>query len=184
MDKKIKMFIICAVFALISSCGNFTGSLSEQSGLSGQVSSDTIKFSEFTVNIKNKDNSGNWCDLGTLVIRKEVDGIATGLNNDDGHSATFFSLEESEVNNFVKAMTEGGSFKTSLYYGYKAEQNSTSGIQDKQIITKIETINGSEYITFSGDKIVKDEEDEEEEDIEDKTAEYAIPLEELKKNLK
>ncbi|WP_215536791.1 Erp family outer-surface lipoprotein [Borreliella bavariensis] len=188
MDKKIKMFIICAVFALISSCGNFTGSLSEQSGLSGQVSSDTIKFSEFTVNIKNKDtNSSNWSDLGTLVIRKEVDGIATGLNVGRGYSSSFFSLEESEVNSFVKAMTGGGSFKTSLYYGYKNEQSDKKGIQNKEIITKIEKINGSEYITFLGDKIVKDEEDEEDEqdrDLEDKTAEYAIPLEELKKNLK
>ncbi|WP_215540946.1 Erp family outer-surface lipoprotein [Borreliella bavariensis] len=173
MDKKIKMFIVCAVFALISSCGNFTSSLGEQ------VSSDTIKFSEFTVNIKNKDtNSSNWSDLGTLVIRKEVDGIATGLNNDDqggGHTATFFSLEESEINNFVKAMTEGGSFKTSLYYGYKDEQSSENGINNKEIKTKIETINGSKYIAFLGDKI---------KDSGDKNAEYAILLEDLKKNLK
>ncbi|WP_210381044.1 Erp family outer-surface lipoprotein, partial [Borreliella garinii] len=79
------------------------GSLSDQGGLSGQASSDTIKFSEFTVNIKNKkDNNGDWSNLGTLVIRKEQDGVETGLNV-GGHSATFFSLKESEVNNFVKA---------------------------------------------------------------------------------
>ncbi|WP_215536103.1 Erp family outer-surface lipoprotein [Borreliella bavariensis] len=181
MNKKIKMFIICIIFVLLSSCGNFTsslseqGRLSEQGGLGEQVSIDTIKFSEFTVNIKNKDNSGNWCDLGTLVIRKEEGGIDTGLNVGQGYTATFFSLEESEVNNFVKAMTEGGSFKTSLYYGYKTEQNSTSGIQDKQIITKIETINGSKYIAFLGDKIKGSG---------DKNAEYAILLKDLKKNLK
>ncbi|WP_215536807.1 Erp family outer-surface lipoprotein [Borreliella bavariensis] len=185
MNKKMKMFIVCVVFALISSCGNFTSSLSDQGSLSGQgglgeqVSSDKIKFTEFTVKIKNKDNSSNWSDLGTLVIRKEGDGIVTGLNNDDkggGHTATFFSLEESEVNNFVKAMTEGGSFKTSLYYGYNDEQSNENGINNKEIITKIEKINNSEHITFSGDKIVKDKGD--------KNAEYAIPLEELKKNLK
>ncbi|WP_215535823.1 Erp family outer-surface lipoprotein [Borreliella bavariensis] len=175
MNKKIKMFIICAIFVLISSCGNFTSSLSEQGGLSGQVSVDTIKFSEFTVNIKYKNTSNNWADLGTLVVRKEEDGIETGLNvigNIDGqlrgHSATFFCIEESEVNNFIKAMTNGGSFKTSLYYGDKYEQSSKEGIKDKEIITKIENINNSEHITFLGDK----------------TAEYAIPLEELKKNFK
>ncbi|ACN53073.1 Erp family outer-surface lipoprotein [Borreliella valaisiana] len=169
-----KMFIICSVFSLIISCENFTSRLSEQGRLSeqdislrGQVSSDTIKFSEFTVKIKNKDTNSSWIDLGVLVIRKEIDGIETGLNA-KGHSATFFSLEELEVNNFVKAMTEGGSFKTNLYYGYKDEQSITNGIKDKNIITKIENINGSEHITFLGDK----------------TAEYAIPLEELKKNLK
>ncbi|WP_215535903.1 Erp family outer-surface lipoprotein [Borreliella bavariensis] len=178
MNKKMRMFIICAVFALIISCGNFTSSLSDQGGLSGQASSDTIKFSEFTVKIKNKDNSSNWSDLGVLVIRKEGDGIATGLNNDDkggGHTASFFLLEESEVNNFVKAMIHGGSFRTSLYYGYKNEQSGEKGIQNKQIITMILEIDGSEYIIFSGDKI---------KDLGDKTAEYAISLEELKKNLK
>ncbi|XPC98041.1 Erp family outer-surface lipoprotein (plasmid) [Borreliella japonica] len=170
MNEKIKMFIACVVFALLSSCENFTSSLS------GQVSSDTIKFSEFTVKIKNKDtNSSNWSDLGTLVIRKEVDGIATGLNVGRGYSSSFFSLEESEVNSFVKAMTGGGSFKTSLYYGYNNEQSDEKGIQNKEIITKIEKVNGSEYIIFSGDKI---------KDSGDKTAEYAISLEELKKNLK
>ncbi|WP_418909536.1 Erp family outer-surface lipoprotein (plasmid) [Borreliella sinica] len=177
-----KMLIICAVFALISSCKNFTStsSSSEQSSLREQVSSNEIKFSEFTVKIKNKDNSGNWTDLGDLVVRKEERrkgeyGIATGLNA-GGHSSTFFEVEESEVNNFVKAMTEGGTFKTSFYYGYNNEQGHTSGIQNKQIITKIEKIDNSEYITFSGDKIKGDSGD--------KTAEYAIPLEELKKNLK
>ncbi len=176
MNKKMKMFIICAVFVLISSCGNFRSSLSDQGGLSGQASSDTIKFSEFTVNIKNKkDNNGDWSNLGTLVIRKEQDGIETGLNV-GGHSATFFSLKESEVNNFVKAMTKGGSFKTSLYYGYKEEQSSTNGIKGKEITIKIETINNSEHITFSGDKTNNGSGD--------KVAEYAIPLEELKKNLK
>ncbi|WP_210362476.1 Erp family outer-surface lipoprotein [Borreliella garinii] len=173
------MFFICAVFTLISSCKNYASSLSEQGGLqgslSGQASSDTIKFSEFTVKIKNKDTNSSWTDLGTLAIRKEQDGVETGLNA-RGHSATFFSLEESEVNNFVKAMIEGGSFKTSLYYGYKTEQSVTSGIKNKEIITKIEKINGSEYITFSGDKTNNG--------AGDKTAEYAIPLEELKKNLK
>ncbi|AJY73264.1 Erp family outer-surface lipoprotein [Borreliella afzelii] len=190
MNKKMKMFIICVVFSLISSCGKFTGKVSEQDSLSEKVISDTVKFTEFTVKIKNKDNGGDWSDLGTLVIRKEGDGIATGLNNDDkggGHTATFFLLEESEVNNFVKAMTEGGSFKTSLYYGYNDEQSNENGVNNKEIITKIEKINNSEHITFSGDKIVKNEEDEEDEEdrnLEDKTAEYAIPLEELKKNLK
>uniref|UniRef100_UPI001AEF97F4 Erp family outer-surface lipoprotein n=2 Tax=Borreliella garinii TaxID=29519 RepID=UPI001AEF97F4 len=109
------------------------------------------------------------------VIRKEQDGVETGLNV-GGHSATFFSLKESEVNNFVKAMTKGGSFKTSLYYGYKEEQSSTNGIKGKEITIKIETINNSEHITFSGDKTNNG--------LGNKTAEYAIPLEELKKNLK
>ncbi|WP_210365624.1 Erp family outer-surface lipoprotein, partial [Borreliella valaisiana] len=89
MNKDInkKMFIICVVYVLISSCANFTsrlskqGSLSEQGLVSEQVSDDTIKFSKFTVKIKNKDNSSNWINLGTLVIEKEKDGIATGLNN-------------------------------------------------------------------------------------------------------
>ncbi|WP_418905841.1 Erp family outer-surface lipoprotein [Borreliella japonica] len=171
MNKNMRMFIICFVFALISSCGNFTST----SSLSGQVSSDTIKFSEFTVKIKNKDNSSNWSDLGTLVIRKEEDSIAIGLNAGIGHTSTFFSLEESEVNNFVKAMTEGGAFKTSLYYGYNNEQSDANGIKNKEIITKIEKINDSEHITFSGDKI---------KDQVNKIAEYAIALEELKKNLK
>ncbi|WP_419262513.1 Erp family outer-surface lipoprotein, partial [Borreliella afzelii] len=173
MNKKIKMFIIfCAVFVLISSCGKFTGRLSEQGGLGEQVSSDTIKFSEFTVKIKNKDTNSGWSDLGTLVIRKEGDGIATGLNNDDkggGHTATFFLLEESEVNNFVKAMTEGGSFKTSLYYGYNDEQSAANGIKNKEIKTKMEKINEVEHITFLGDKTNNG--------AGDKTAEYAIPQE-------
>nr|5NBQ_G Chain G, Outer surface protein E [Borreliella burgdorferi]5NBQ_I Chain I, Outer surface protein E [Borreliella burgdorferi] len=129
--------------------------------------------SKFTVKIKNKDKSGNWTDLGDLVVRKEENGIDTGLNA-GGHSATFFSLEEEVVNNFVKVMTEGGSFKTSLYYGYKEEQSVINGIQNKEIITKIEKIDGTEYITFSGDKIKNSG---------DKVAEYAISLEELKKNL-
>ncbi|AEL70165.1 borrelia outer surface E family protein (plasmid) [Borreliella afzelii PKo] len=189
MNKNMKMFIICAVFALLSSCGKFTSSLSEQDslseqgGLSEQVSSDTIKFSEFTVKIKyKKDNGGDWSDLGTLVVRKEEDGIETGLNvigtidgQVIGYTSSFLYIEESEVNNFVKAMTKGGSFKTSLYYGYKTEQNNVNGIKNKEIKTKIETINGSEYITFAGDKI---------KDSGDKIAEYAISLEELKKNLK
>ncbi|WP_418909461.1 Erp family outer-surface lipoprotein (plasmid) [Borreliella sinica] len=175
-----KMLIICAVFALIISCENFTSTSSSNE----QVSGDEIKFSQFTVKIKNKDNSGNWTGLGDLVVRKEERrkgeyGIGIGLNNTDqggGHSSTFFEVEELEVNNFVKAMTEGGSFRTSLYYGYNNEQGHTSGIQNKAIITKIETINGSEHVTFLGDKI--------KESSGDKTAEYAIPLEELKKNLK
>ncbi|WP_419255406.1 Erp family outer-surface lipoprotein [Borreliella afzelii] len=189
MNKKMKMFIICVVFSLISSCGKFTGKvseqdiLSEQGGLSEQVSSDTIKFSEFTVKIKyKKDNGGDWSDLGTLVIRKEGDGIETGLNvigtidgQVRGHSSTFFCIEKSEVNNFVNAMTEGGSFKTSLYYGDSKEQSNANGIKNKEIKTKIEKINEAEYITFSGDKI---------KDQEDKNAEYAILLEDLKKNLK
>uniref|UniRef100_UPI00359C75D1 Erp family outer-surface lipoprotein n=1 Tax=Borreliella afzelii TaxID=29518 RepID=UPI00359C75D1 len=195
MNKKMKMFIICLVFALFSSCGNFTSSLSEQDSLSEQgslgeqVSSDKIKFTKFTVNIKYKNTSNNWVDLGTLVVIKEEDGIETGLNvigtidgQVRGHSSTFFCIEKSEVNNFVNAMTEGGSFKTSLYYGDSKEQSAANGVNNKEIITKIEKINNSEHITFSGDKIVKNEEDEEDE--EDKTAEYAIPLEELKKNLK
>ncbi|MCD2374552.1 Erp family outer-surface lipoprotein [Borreliella burgdorferi] len=169
MNGKMRMLIICAVFAMISSCGNFTSSLSEQG------SSNTIKFSEFTVKIKNK-NSSNWENLGDLVVRKEEDGIATGLNA-GGHSATFFCVEESEVNNFVKAMTEGGSFKASLYYGYKEEQSVANGIQNKEIITKIENINGVEHVAFLGDKINNSAGG-------DKIAEYAISLEELKKNLK
>lgn len=176
----MRIFIICTVFALISSCKNYESGLSEQGDLSGQVNNDTIKFSEFTVKIKNKkDNNENWSNLGTLVVRKEKDGIDAGLNNDDqggGHSSTFFSLKEAEVNNFVKAMTEGGVFRASLYYGYKEEQSSINGIKDKEIITKIETINGSEHITFSGDKTNNG--------AGNKTAGYAIPLEELKKNLK
>ncbi|MBB6043641.1 Erp family outer-surface lipoprotein (plasmid) [Borreliella yangtzensis] len=181
MNKKIKMFIIYTVFVLIISCENFTSTSTNST--SEQISSKTIEFTEFTVKIKNKDNSGNWTDLGDLVVEKEERkkgeyGIATGLNA-GGHSATFFKVEESEVNNFVKAMTEGGSFKSSLYYGYGDEQsNTSSGIQDKEIITKIEKIDNSEYITFSGDKIKKDN------NSGDKTAGYAISLEELKKNLK
>ncbi|MBB6043582.1 Erp family outer-surface lipoprotein (plasmid) [Borreliella yangtzensis] len=178
MNKKVIMFIICAVFAVISSCENFTST--STSSTSEQINSKTIEFTEFTVKIKNKDNGGNWTDLGDLVVEKEERkkgeyGIATGLNA-GGHSATFFEVEESEVNNFVKAMTEGGAFKASLYYGYGDEQSNTIyGIQNKEIKTKIEAINGSEYITFSGDKI---------KDSGDKTAEYAIPLVELKNNLK
>ncbi|AXK69970.1 OspE-related lipoprotein (plasmid) [Borreliella burgdorferi] len=90
--------------------------------------------------------------MGTLVVEREEDGIATGLNNDahgGGHTATFFSLEEEEVNNFVKAMIEGGSFKTDEYYGYRKEQsNLDNGTSNKEIITKIEKIDGTEYITF------------------------------------
>ncbi|MCD2382110.1 Erp family outer-surface lipoprotein [Borreliella americana] len=172
MNKNInkKMFIICAIFvALISSCKNNT-SYDGQSSDESEVKN--IEFSEFTVKIKNKDTSGSWADLGTVVVRKERNGIETGLNA-GGHTATFFSLEESEVTNFVKAMTEGGSFKASLYYGYKDEQNVANGTKNKEIITKIENINGSQHITFLGDKTTGN-----------KTAEYAIPLEELKKNLK
>ncbi|WP_417903092.1 Erp family outer-surface lipoprotein (plasmid) [Borreliella andersonii] len=144
----------------------------------GELKVKKIEFSKFTVKIRNKDN-GSWTDLGSLVVEKEEYGIATGLNNDNqggGHTATFFSLEKPEVNNFVKAMTEGGSFKASLYYGYKNEQSNTAdGIQNKEIKTKIEKIDGVEHITFSGDKI---------KDPGDQIAEYAIPLEELKNNLK
>ncbi|MCD2385144.1 Erp family outer-surface lipoprotein [Borreliella burgdorferi] len=180
----IKKLIICAVFVLIISCKNNTLSLyDEQSNnelkvkqSNGEVKVKKIEFSEFTVKIKyKKDNSSNWEDLGTLVVRKEVDGIDTGLNVGRGYTATFFSLEEAEVNNFIKAMTNGGTFKTSLYYGYKEEQSVINGIQNKEIITKIEKIDGTEYITFSGDKINNSG---------DKVAEYAISLEELKKNLK
>ncbi|MBB6043632.1 Erp family outer-surface lipoprotein [Borreliella yangtzensis] len=177
MNKKVIMFIICAVFAVISSCENFTST--STSSTSEQINSKTIEFTKFTVKIKNKDNGGNWTDLGDLVVEKEERkkgeyGIATGLNA-GGHSATFFEVEESEVNNFVKAMTEGGAFKASLYYGYNNEQSDASGLKDKEIITKIEKIDNSEYITFSGDKIKNSG---------DKTAGYAISLEELKKNLK
>ncbi|MCD2413819.1 Erp family outer-surface lipoprotein [Borreliella burgdorferi] len=171
MNKKMKMFIVYAVFILIGACKIHT-SYDEQS--SGEPKVKKIEFSKFTVKIKNKDKSGNWTDLGDLVVRKEENGIDTGLNA-GGHSATFFSLEEEVVNNFVKVMTEGGSFKTSLYYGYKEEQSVINGIQNKEIITKIEKIDGTEYITFSGDKIKNSG---------DKVAEYAISLEELKKNLK
>ncbi|WP_418906426.1 Erp family outer-surface lipoprotein (plasmid) [Borreliella tanukii] len=180
-----KRFIVCTIFVLMFACKSHI-SYDVQSNSETKVKK--IEFLDFTVKIKNKDaGSGNWTDLGTLVIRKEENGIEAGLNNVDqggGHSSTFFSLEEAEINNFVKAMTEGGLFKTSLYYGYKNEQSDANGIKNKEIITKIEKINGSEYITFSGDKIVKNEEDEEDEDLGDRTAEYAISLEELKKNLK
>ncbi|OJH14463.1 regulator (plasmid) [Borreliella bissettiae] len=174
MNGKMRMLIICAVFTLISSCENHALSIYDEQS-SDESKAKKVEFSEFTVNIKNKDNSGNWGDLGTLVVRKEEDGVETGLNVGIGYTATFFSLEEAEVNNFVKAMTEGGLFKASLYYGYKNEQNATSGIQNKEIITKIEKINNSKYITFLGDKI---------KDSGDKVAEYAILLEDLKKNLK
>ncbi|ACN55380.1 Erp family outer-surface lipoprotein [Borreliella burgdorferi] len=190
MNKKMKMFIVCAVFILIGACKIHT-SYDEQSGgeinhtlydeqSNGELKLKKIEFSKFTVKIKNKDNNSNWTDLGTLVVEKVEDGIVTGLNNDKqggGHSSTFFSLKESEVNNFIKAMTKGGSFKTSLYYGYKDEQSSANGIQNKEIITKIESINGAEHIAFLGDKINNGVGG-------DKTAEYAIPLEVLKKNLK
>ncbi len=179
MNKKMKMFIICFIFALISSCKNHTLYDGQSNG---EAKVKKIEFSEFTVKIKNKNNSNNWADLGDLVVRKEEDGIETGLNvgkgDSDtfaGYTATFFSLEESEVNNFIKAMTEGGSFKTSLYYGYKDEQSNGNGIQNKEIITKIEKIDDFEYITFLGDKI---------KDSGDKVVEYAILLEDLKKNLK
>ncbi|WP_418905989.1 Erp family outer-surface lipoprotein [Borreliella carolinensis] len=188
MDKKIKIFIIYIVFVLISSCKNHTlydgqsndeinHTLYDQQN-SGEPKVKKIEFSKFTVKIKNKDNNSNWKDLGTLVVIKEKDGIETGLNNDNqggGHASTFFSLEEEEVNNFVKAMTKGGTFKASLYYGYKNEQSTTNGIKNKDIITKIEKIDESEYITFLGDKIKNSA---------DKVAEYAISLGELKKNLK
>ncbi|WP_418905416.1 Erp family outer-surface lipoprotein (plasmid) [Borreliella turdi] len=49
------------------------------------------------------------------------------------------------------------------YYGYQEGDNPIS----KKIVTKIETINNSQYITFLG-----------------KSNSYAIPLDELKKNLK
>ncbi|AAF07624.2 regulator [Borreliella burgdorferi] len=173
MNKKMKMFIICAVFILIGACKIHT-SYDEQSN--GEVKVKKIEFSEFTVKIKNKNNSNNWADLGDLVVRKEKDGIETGLNA-GGHSATFFSLEEEEINNFIKAMTEGGSFKTSLYYGYNDEESDKNVIKNKEIKTKIEKINDTEYITFLGDKINNSAGG-------DKIAEYAISLEELKRNLK
>ncbi len=186
MNKKMKMFIVCAVFILIGACKIHTSYDEQSSGeinhtlydeqSNGELKLKKIEFSKFTVKIKNKDNNSNWTDLGTLVVRKEENGIDTGLNA-GGHSATFFSLKESEVNNFIKAMTKGGSFKTSLYYGYKYEQSSANGIQNKEIITKIESINGAEHIAFLGDKINNGVGG-------DKTAEYAIPLEVLKKNLK
>ncbi|MGF7102187.1 Erp family outer-surface lipoprotein [Borreliella kurtenbachii] len=172
MNKIMKMFIICAVFVLISSCKNH---ILYDGQSNGEAKVRKIEFSEFTVKIKNKDTSGNWVDLGDLVVRKEEDGVEIGLNVGIGYTATFFSLEESEVNNFVKAMTEGGAFKTSLYYGYKNEQNSGGGNENKEIITKIEKIDSSEYVTFLGDKI---------KDSGDKVAEYAILLEDLKKKLK
>ncbi len=218
------MFVIYFVFALIIACENFKSilnkqgnlneqgslneqgdlneqsNLNEQGNLNEQDSSDKIEISEFTVKIKDKNTGGHWIDLGTLVVRKEENGIATGLNTytpRGGHSATFFSIEESEVSNFVKAMTENGSFVSSLYYGY-GEENSLYGYS-KTITTKIEEIDHSKYITFSGDRIkdsgckideytmpledIKNSEDE----IKDsgcKIAEYAIPLEDLKKNLK
>uniref|UniRef100_UPI003B217515 Erp family outer-surface lipoprotein n=1 Tax=Borreliella burgdorferi TaxID=139 RepID=UPI003B217515 len=195
MNKKMKMFIVCAVFILIGACKIHT-SYDEQSNgeinhtlydeqSNGELKLKKIEFSKFTVKIKNKDNNSNWTDLGDLVVRKEENGIDTGLNVGKGYSSGFFSLEESEVNNFVKAMTEEGSFKASLYYGYKGEKSMKSGIKNKDIITKIEDINGSKHITFSGDKIDKNEEGgEEEDDDKDRIAEYAIPLEEFKRNLK
>ncbi|MCD2319736.1 regulator [Borreliella burgdorferi] len=187
MNKKMKMFIVCAVFILIGACKIHTSYDEQSSGEinhtlydeqnNGELKLKKIEFSEFTVKIKNKDTSSNWTDLGTLVVRKEENGIATGLNVDPGYTSTFFSLKEEEVNNFIKAMTEGGPFKTSLYYGYKDEQSNANGIQNKEIITKIEIINGAEHIAFLGDKVNNGVGG-------DKTAEYAIPLEVLKKNLK
>ncbi|WP_417861670.1 Erp family outer-surface lipoprotein [Borreliella andersonii] len=166
MNKKI--FIVCAIFVLISSSKEFVSNLSEK------VCSDTGKFYRFTVKIKNKDTSGNWIDLGILFILKEKDGIRLVLR-DEYYEITFFYLKESEVNNFVKAMTESGSFKARLYYGHISEHSCTNGgIKNKEIITKIENINGSEYITFLGDKIRNSK---------NETAAYAIPLEELKINL-
>ncbi|WP_424632757.1 Erp family outer-surface lipoprotein [Borreliella lusitaniae] len=188
-----KMFIICVLFVLISSCKNDESSLSEQGGLSEQDSlskqnslskqgrSYTIKFSEFSVKIKHKDANSSWKDLGTLLMQKEEgkEGlILVGLVKDavgGGHNATFFLLEPSEINNFLKAMIKGGSFKTGMYYGYSDELNVANGIKHKEIITKIETINGAQHITFSGGKI---------KDSPNRNAEYAIPLEEFKKNLK
>ncbi|WP_424632681.1 Erp family outer-surface lipoprotein [Borreliella lusitaniae] len=188
-----KMFIICALFVLISSCKNDESSLSEQGGLSEQDSLSkqnslskqgrryAIKISEFSVKIKNKDANSSWKDLGTLLMQKEEgkEGlILVGLVKDavrGGHNATFFLLEPSEINNFLKAMIKGGSFKTGMYYGYSDEESVINGIKHKEIITKIETINGSQHITFSGGKI---------KDSPNRTAEYAIPLEEFKKNLK
>ncbi|WP_418905923.1 Erp family outer-surface lipoprotein [Borreliella carolinensis] len=178
MNKIIKILIICVFFVLISSCKKHALSIYDEQS-SDESKAKKIEFSEFTVKIKNKDSSSNWKDLGDLVVRKEEEGIATGLNVGPGYTATFFSLEESEVNNFVKAMTEGGVFKVDVYYGYKDEQSASSGIQNKEIKTKIEKIDESEYITFLGDKINNSGNNSE-----DKVAEYAIPLEEFKKNLK
>ncbi|WP_418885402.1 Erp family outer-surface lipoprotein [Borreliella carolinensis] len=172
MNKIIKILIICAVFALISSSKNFVSNLSDKE------SSGIVKLSRFVVKIKNKDTSGNWIDLGTFFILKEKDGIKTVLRDDDQlgyYESIFFYLKKTEVNNFIKAMIKGGSFKTSVYYGYINEQSKADGIKNKDIITKIEKIDGTEYITFSGDSIKNSE---------NKIAEYAIPLEELKNNLK
>ncbi|WP_418905048.1 Erp family outer-surface lipoprotein [Borreliella lusitaniae] len=172
------MFIICLLFVLLSSCKTDESSLSEQESLSKQGRSYAIKFSEFSVKIKNKDANSSWTDLGTLLMQKEENGISVGLNNNyqgGGHSATFFLIESSEINNFLKAMIEGGSFETGMYYGYKDEESVIKGIKNKDIITKIETINGSQHITFLGGK---------KKGSPGRTAEYAILLEEFKKNLK
>ncbi|WP_215538234.1 Erp family outer-surface lipoprotein [Borreliella bavariensis] len=126
----------------------------------------TDEFFDFTVNIKyKKRNIGDWIDLGTLDVIKEEYVIVTNLNA-GGHAVTLFSLEESEINNFVNSMIKGGAFKANYYYGYQ-EGEYGEYYTNKNIETKIETINGYQFITFLG-----------------RDNAYAILLEEFKMNLK
>ncbi|MBB6213884.1 Erp family outer-surface lipoprotein (plasmid) [Borreliella californiensis] len=130
--------------------------------LVGYLHIKTDEFFDFNVNIKyKKTNIGNWIDLGTLNLIKEEYGIVTDLNA-GGHTARLFSLKESEINNFVNSMIRGGAFNAD-YYGYQEGE----GYRSKNIETKIETINGSQFITFLG-----------------RDNAYAILLEEFKMNLK
>ncbi|WP_419260173.1 ERF family protein [Borreliella afzelii] len=134
--------------------------------LVGYLNIQTDEFFDFTVNIKyKKRNIGDWVDLGTLDIRKEEYVIVTNLNA-GRHAVTLFSLEESEINNFVNSMIKGGAFKANYYYGYQ-EGEYGEYYANKNIETKIETINGSQFITFFG-----------------KTNSYAILLDEFKMNFK
>ncbi|WP_418453714.1 Erp family outer-surface lipoprotein [Borreliella bissettiae] len=130
--------------------------------LVGYLHIKTDEFFDFNVNIKyKKTNIGNWIDLGTLNLIKEEYGIVTDLNA-GGHTARLFSLKESEINNFVNSMIRGGAFNAD-YYGYQEGEDYRS----KNIETKIETINGSQFITFLG-----------------RDNAYAILLDEFKMNLK
>ncbi len=130
--------------------------------LVGYLRIKTDEFFDFNVYIKyKKTNIGNWIDLGTLDLIKEEYSIVTDLNV-GGHTARLFSVKESEINNFVNSMIRGGAFNAD-YYGYQEGED----YKIKNIETKIETINDSQFITFLG---------------RDNT--YAILLEEFKMNLK
>ncbi|WP_418905849.1 ERF family protein [Borreliella japonica] len=134
--------------------------------LVGHLCIRSDEFFNFTVNIKyKKRNIGDWIDLGTLDVIKEEYVIVTNLNA-GRHAAKLFSLEESEINNFVNSMIKGGAFKANYYYGYQ-EVEYGEYYENKNIETKIETIDGSQFITFLG-----------------KSNSYAILLDEFKKNFK